>query len=107
MMGGQIGSLPLSRRNHRDAAGLQVRTKPVQCQNAVMGSGELPCDFCGRIQSGGVAGPTPSVYICRDCIDLAHQMIDGPPLYDLALDTPEAIADAKWKGRAGPVQEAD
>ena len=62
-----------------------------------MGSLPLKCSFCGLERSGGVAGPTPSVYICPDCIDLTYQMIHGPPLYDPALDTPEAIANAKWK----------
>lgn len=68
-----------------------------------MGAGELPCSFCGLIRSGGVAGPTPTVYICPDCIRLSYQMLDGPPLHDPALDTPEAIDNAKC-GRAELVQ---
>jgi hypothetical protein len=34
------------------------------------------CSFCGRKKPGGVAGSTPALYICRDCIALASEMID-------------------------------
>lgn len=39
------------------------------------------CNFCGRKRMGGVAGPSPDIYICADCIRLAHQMLEGPALY--------------------------
>jgi hypothetical protein len=45
-----------------------------------MGSAELLCNFCGLQRPGGVAGPTPSIYICPDCIRLAYQLLEGPPL---------------------------
>jgi hypothetical protein len=33
------------------------------------------CSFCGRLRKGGVAGSTPSVYICPDCIALAGEIL--------------------------------
>jgi ribosomal protein S14 len=33
------------------------------------------CSFCGLLRPGGVAGPTPDVYICKECIRLTHEMI--------------------------------
>lgn len=37
--------------------------------------GALYCNFCDRQVAGGVAGATPGLYICPDCIDLCHQII--------------------------------
>lgn len=34
----------------------------------------LKCSFCGLTRTGGVAGPTPTVYICGDCIDLVYEI---------------------------------
>ncbi|MGH8995900.1 MAG: ClpX C4-type zinc finger protein [Acidimicrobiales bacterium] len=34
------------------------------------------CSFCGLERRGGVAGPTPAVYICPDCIKLARQLLE-------------------------------
>jgi ClpX C4-type zinc finger len=36
----------------------------------------LLCLFCGRVRTGGVAGPTPDIYICPDCIRLAAEILD-------------------------------
>ena len=42
-----------------------------------MGSGDgVLCLFCGRVRGGGVAGPTPDIYICPDCIRLAAEILD-------------------------------
>jgi ClpX C4-type zinc finger len=42
-----------------------------------MGSDEgLLCLFCGRVRTGGVAGPTPDIYICPDCIRLATEILN-------------------------------
>jgi len=49
-----------------------------------MGPAELQCSFCGLRRSGGVAGPTPSVYICPDCIRLTYEMLEESPLHDPA-----------------------
>jgi hypothetical protein len=32
------------------------------------------CSFCQRETFRGVAGPTPAVFICFDCIDLAAEI---------------------------------
>ncbi len=37
--------------------------------------GESLCLFCGRLRRDGVAGPTPEIYICRDCIELAAEIV--------------------------------
>jgi ClpX C4-type zinc finger len=43
----------------------------------LMGSNEgLLCLFCGRVRARGVAGPTPDIYICPDCIRLAAEILD-------------------------------
>jgi len=36
---------------------------------------ERECSFCGLFKAGGIAGPKPDLYICPDCIRLAHQLI--------------------------------
>jgi hypothetical protein len=36
----------------------------------------LLCLFCGRVRTGGVAGPTPDIYICPECIRLAAEILD-------------------------------
>jgi hypothetical protein len=71
----------------------------------MMGGAVLECSFCGLMRSGGVAGGRPNHYICPDCIDLMHQMPHGPPLYDPALDTPEAREASGWRSRTGPEPE--
>jgi hypothetical protein len=42
------------------------------------------CSFCGQLRKGGVAGPTPSIYICPHCIVLAGEILetseDGGPV---------------------------
>jgi hypothetical protein len=40
----------------------------------------LLCLFCGRVRSGGVAGPTLDIYICPDCIRLANEILDEQDL---------------------------
>ena len=34
------------------------------------------CSFCRLDRPGGVAGPTPDVYICPACIELAKEIIE-------------------------------
>jgi hypothetical protein len=53
----------------------------------------LECSFCRRMASGGVAGPTPAVYICPACIRLVYQMLEGPPLSDPEEDPNSGDAD--------------
>jgi hypothetical protein len=36
----------------------------------------LLCLFCGLVRTGGVAGPTPDIYICPECIRLAAWILD-------------------------------
>jgi hypothetical protein len=50
-----------------------------------MGAG-LACSFCGLVRTGGVAGPTTGIYICRDCIQLARHLVES--------DEPPEIGDA-------------
>ncbi len=53
----------------------------------LMGSDDgLLCLFCGLVRTGGVAGPTPDIYICPDCIRLAAEILDG-------LDAPSEPGD--------------
>ena len=33
------------------------------------------CSFCRQFRAGGVAGPTPDVYICPDCIELVAEIL--------------------------------
>jgi ATP-dependent Clp protease ATP-binding subunit ClpX len=50
---------------------------------------ELACSFCGKRRDqveGVVAGPTPSVVICNECVDLCAEVLaehrengDRPP----------------------------
>lgn len=35
----------------------------------------LKCSFCAMTGTGGVVGPAPTIYICPDCIDLAHEIV--------------------------------
>jgi len=35
------------------------------------------CSFCGLIASGGVAGPSPELYICKECIRHNHELLEG------------------------------
>jgi hypothetical protein len=56
---------------------LTSRTRSLQRKLSRMGSGEgVLCLFCGRVREGGVAGPTPDIYICPDCIRLAAEILD-------------------------------
>ena len=40
---------------------------------------QLTCSFCGLHRLGGVVGSTPDLYVCPDCILLAHGMVHEPP----------------------------
>ena len=33
------------------------------------------CSFCGKETRRGVAGPTPTVFICAECIALASRIL--------------------------------
>ena len=60
----------------------------------------FPCSFCGLRRAGGVAGPTPAVYICPDCIRLSAQLLEGPSLVRRA-EEPEART-SRSRGPSAP-----
>lgn len=49
-----------------------------------MGSGaalSIVCSFCGKARdevSGIVAGPTPSIAICNECVSLCAEILGDP-----------------------------
>jgi hypothetical protein len=40
----------------------------------------LRCSFCHEERPGGVAGGTPGLYICPQCIRRHHRALQDPPL---------------------------